>query len=101
MGYRNTREENKVINDIFEYVSNGKEETKFSNLEENELLLTIADYNDQKSDSRTDEIVKVLYKIKFWLTVIGIFFLVEIIATITNFVFVSGTIYRFMQIIGI
>lgn len=45
-------------------------------------ILNINQYNDEKADSRTDYIISILGKIKFWLTIIGIYFLIKIIATI-------------------
>ena len=45
-------------------------------------ILNINQYNDEKADSRTDYIISILEKIKFWLTIIGIYFLIKIIATI-------------------
>ena len=45
-------------------------------------ILNINQYNDEKADSRADYIISILEKIKFWLTIIGIYFLVKIIVTI-------------------
>lgn len=67
-----------------EYKKRNEYDIEIDNSEEltKKDILSINQYNDEKADSRTDYIISILKKIKFWLTIIGIYFLIKIIATI-------------------
>ena len=67
-----------------EYKKRNEYDIEIDNSEEltKKDILNINQYNDEKADSRADYIISILEKIKFWLTIIGIYFLVKIIVTI-------------------
>ena len=67
-----------------EYKKSNDNDIEIDNSEEltKKDILNINQYNDEKADSRADYIISILEKIKFWLTIIGIYFLVKIIVTI-------------------
>ena len=67
-----------------EYKKSNDNDIEIDNSEEltKKDILNINQYNDEKADSRADYIISILERIKFWLTIIGIYFLVKIIVTI-------------------
>ena len=68
-------------------------------LDTNTFINTL-DYADKKQDSRMDALLKCLGHIEFWVTLIGIYYLIKFILAIFAIIFVAEGSHEILSLIN-
>lgn len=96
----------KFVNDSFNTMNNQEpiseydEEYNYNSTLNTDTFMDTLNYIDKKQDSRIDALLKCLGHIEFWITIIGIYYLIKFIIAIFSIIVVAEGSREILELIN-